>query len=577
MAIAFALAFAGRGRAESPEAAVLLPTHFRQPVALRLSPEGSRLYTANFKSGTVSVIDTNNARVVAECWVGRGLADLTLLPDGHRMLAVDRAADALVLLEIASGGVKVVARQEVAPDPVRVLVSPDGSGCAVTSTAARRVSIIAIDASRQTLTPVRTIDLPFGPREFIHVADGSRLVVADAYGGKLAVVDPSGGIVESVRSIPAHNIRGLALSPDGRTVVAAHEVLRRVAKTDFEDVHWGRLVTSHVRSLRLDALLSAGSDEDLLRGGCTIDLGFATSGAGDPSALACDRSGRVAVAVGGVDEVALSQSPTGYVKRIGVGRRPSALAISPDGRVLYVADTFDDTISVVDVANRKRVGTIALGPCPRPGAVERGERLFFDAKLSHDGWMSCHSCHTDGHSNGLLADTLGDGSYGAPKRVPSLLGVGATGPWAWSGLMERLEDQVRKSITVTMQGRAPTTEQLADLTTYLRSLPHARVIAGADEAAVARGRELFELRRCDRCHAGPEYTARGHYDVGIADEVGNRRFNPPSLRGVGQRESLLHDGRAATLGDLFLRHRHPRSADWTAAEVDDLVAFLNSL
>ena len=84
--------------------------------------------------------------------------------------------------------------------------------------------------------------------------------------------------------------------------------------------------------------------------------------------------------------------------------------------------------------------------------------------------MSCHSCHTDGHTNNLLSDTLGDGSYGAPKRVPSLLGVAATGPWTWTGSIPRLEDQIRKSIVTTMHGTKPTDEQVADLAAYLSSL-----------------------------------------------------------------------------------------------------------
>src|SRR5262249_5606729 len=156
------------------------------------------------------------------------------------------------------------------------------------------------------------------------------------------------------------------------------------------------------------------------------------------------------------------------------------------------------------------------------------------------------SCHTDGHTNGLLADTLGDGSYGAPKRVPSLLGTGATGPWGWTGPFERLGDQVRSSIETTMQGRPPTDEQVADLTAYLRALPPPTPAdpAGGGEAA-ARGRAVFDARGCTECHAPPEYTTPGRYDVGLADEVGNRRFNPPALRGVGRRTSLLHDGRAA--------------------------------
>src|SRR2546429_167098 len=90
-------------------------------------------------------------------------------------------------------------------------------------------------------------------------------------------------------------------------------------------------------------------------------------------------------------------------------------------------------------ARPRRARRIPLGPQPELSLAERGELLFYDARLSHDGWFSCHSCHTDGHSNGLLNDNLGDGSFGAPKRVLSLLGVRDTGPWAWNGTMPDLE------------------------------------------------------------------------------------------------------------------------------------------
>ena len=41
--------------------------------------------------------------------------------------------------------------------------------------------------------------------------------------------------------------------------------------------------------------------------------------------------------------------------------------------------------------------------------------------------------------------------------------------------------------------------------------------------------------------------------------------------------SLLHDGRAATLEDVFLKNNHPQNIDMTPAEVADLVTFLKSL
>ena len=154
--------------------------------------------------------------------------------------------------------------------------------------------------------------------------------------------------------------------------------------------------------------------------------------------------------------------------------------------------------------------------------------------------MSCQSCHTDGHSNGLNVDTIGDGGYGAPKRVPSLLGTGETGPWGWNGRIAHLDEQVHQSAVSTMQGVWPTESEVAELSAYLRTLAAPRPIstASANQAALNRGRTLFDAR-CASCHAAPEYTSDQQYDVGLSDEVGRRQFNPPSLRGVSTRDSAL--------------------------------------
>jgi cytochrome c peroxidase len=102
-------------------------------------------------------------------------------------------------------------------------------------------------------------------------------------------------------------------------------------------------------------------------------------------------------------------------------------------------------------------------------------------------------------------------------------------------------------------------------------------IANADSTAVARGRTVFEARQCADCHAPPEYTSPNKFDVGLVDEVGNHQFNPPSLRGVSQRDTLLHDGRARSFDEVFRKLRHPRDLVLTAGEIADLAAFLGSL
>src|SRR5206468_2551587 len=212
---------------------------------------------------------------------------------------------------------------------------------------------------------------------------------------------------------------------------------------------------------------------------------------------------------------------------------------SDNGRRVCVADTFGDLVAVIDLGPGGLKTEISLGPKPALSQTERGERLFYNARLSQDGWMSCHSCHTDGHSNGLLNDNLGDGSFGAPKRVLSLLGVGQSGPWAWKGDVTELEIQIKKSIETTMRGKTPRDDDVVALAAYLKTLvpaPSAISESQRDAAAIQRGRILFEARHCDRCHAPPSYTSEATYDVGLKDEFNHAKFNPPSLRGVGQRD-----------------------------------------
>ncbi|MFN0055432.1 MAG: c-type cytochrome [Planctomycetales bacterium] len=94
---------------------------------------------------------------------------------------------------------------------------------------------------------------------------------------------------------------------------------------------------------------------------------------------------------------------------------------------------------------------------------------------------------------------------------------------------------------------------------------------------VQRGQAVFERLDCQRCHAPPSYTSPATYDVGLEDELGNSQFNPPSLRGVSQRDGLLHDNRARTLEEVFQTHQHQTPSDLGDQDLADLVRFLRSL
>jgi len=287
--------------------------------------------------------------------------------------------------------------------------------------------------------------------------------------------------------------------------------------------------------------------------------------------------------LGGVNQVMIGRHDDLSLRPVNVGKRPTAVALSADQRQAIVANTFDDTLSVVDIAEKRVVKTISLGSTKERSLTERGEELFHDARFSHEGWMSCHSCHTDGHSNFTRNDNLSDSSFGAPKLVISLLGRKGTAPFAWSGDVPDLASQIRNSIHKTMQSdrEQVSDNEVAALSAYIESLPPSPSVESlrgtADEAAIARGKKLFAAHDCARCHAPPGYTSPTSEEVGLKDERGELRFNPPPLLGVGQRDVLLHDGRAKSLGEVFSKHRHPHGQDWSDSDIQDLVAFLRSL
>ena len=545
----------------------------RQPVALAAADRW--LFVANQRSGTVSAIDPATLKVVGETAVGRKLSDLAVTPDGTRVVVVDEDAGELVVLRRRESRLEPSDRIAVGPGPVSLQISADGSRCFVAGLWSRRVTEVDLGESKTR----RTIPLAFPPGRQLLLTNPVKLVVADAFGGRVAVIDPKTAEVEAVREFPGHNIRGLAVSADARHLLISHQVLSGRATTSLADVHWGNLLTNNLREVPLAAVRDPKAD--LLADSRLHHLGDVGRGAGDPAGVAVGPKGAVVLALGGVDEVAVGGRRDGTWERFAVGRRPTAVAVSPDGATAFVANTLSDSVSVLDLNAKRVAAEIPLGEQAERTAAGRGEALFHDARLSHDGWFSCHSCHTDGHTNGLLADTLGDGSYGTPKRVPSLRGGAGTRPFGWLGGAKDLDAQVHSSVETTMRGAKLTSTQTADLTAYLQTLapvpPANRFLEKHPAAAVRRGEAVFRDQGCAVCHEPPVYTSAKTYDVGLGDAAGNRAFNPPSLRGVSQAGPFFHDGRARTLADVFGKHRHGLRGELARNDLDDLLSFLADL
>src|SRR5262249_30240202 len=121
-----------------------LASKVRHPVALAASREGDRLFVANLRSGSLSVVDPRAKAVLSEHDRGCGLSDVAVLPAGARLVAVDQAAGALLLVAWRDGKARVVDRHDVGDEPTTVVVRPGGASCVVAVTGSRRLFAVAI-------------------------------------------------------------------------------------------------------------------------------------------------------------------------------------------------------------------------------------------------------------------------------------------------------------------------------------------------------------------------------------------------------------------------------------------------
>jgi YVTN family beta-propeller protein len=285
----------------------------------------------------------------------------------------------------------------------------------------------------------------------------------------------------------------------------------------------------------------------------------------------------------------------GRYRRVALAGRPTELAFAPDGKTLYVANYLADSVQVVDADSGSLVQSIALGGPKTPSLARRGEMLFHDAGRSFNQWYSCNTCHSDGHVNGLDFDTLNDGRQDlsvlhqrSRKKVPTLRRVALTKPWTWHGWQTSLEDATVESFTKSMQGPRPSADDVTALVAFLETLDFPRnpyrMPDGGLSPAAQRGEVVFRSAKaaCNRCHGGPELTDGKIHETGLEEpDDAYRGYNPPSLRGVYDKDPYLHDGRSKTLEEA-LRGPHEPDAVSGLGSLDeteraDLIAYLKSL
>jgi hypothetical protein len=240
--------------------------------------------------------------------------------------------------------------------------------------------------------------------------------------------------------------------------------------------------------------------------------------------------------------------------------------------------------------------------------------------MGHAGYWACASCHLGGLSDGRVWD-FSDRGEGL-RNTKSLLGVRGTGEGRvhWSGNMDEIQDferDIRDSfggsgfMTDTdfsafkdatgnydpfLAPAAGVSPELDALSAYFATFDQVarspfRNPDGSFTKDAREGRKVFEKAGCPACHAAPTFTdstmTEGLHDVGtLLPTSGSRLGGPltgidtPTLKGVWQTAPYLHDGRAATLLEIFTTYTKDKMgivSNLTDVELNQMVRYLQEL
>ena len=276
-----------------------------------------------------------------------------------------------------------------------------------------------------------------------------------------------------------------------------------------------------------------------------------------------------------------------------------------------------------------------------PTRVELGKMLFFDPRLSGSAWISCATCHNPalGWSDGLPT-AIGHGMKTLGRHTPTILNAAYNKRQMWDGRFASLEEQALGPIgsademnldVATMVTRLKSIKGYAPL--FERAYPGegidantvAKAIASFERTIVSRdapfdrwqkgealaisdaARRGFELFRgkanCVACHEGPNFSDDGFHNIGVRQKAGvddPGRFakvavksmkgahKTPSLRDLRYTAPYMHNGAYASLREVVEMYARGgddagnldpniRKLDLSPREVDDIVAFLESL
>jgi len=600
-------------RPASNQSGGLVREHYLSPIEMVFSPDGQWLYVLCQDSDEVRIVDPASAKVVSSIHVGRVPRGIALSPDARRLYVTNAWSDTVSVID--TGSREVAQTLPTGFEPTGVVVDKSGATLYVANRLSSDVSVIDLAGGKE----IKRLLAGRGASYLALSPDGKWIYCTHIYpnpgafrsepDSEIAVIDTSTRRV--VDRKPVHNAAGLfhvAASADGKLIAVAQ--LRPKNLIPLAHVEHGAVFGDSLTLFGDDVGGTVQIPIDELDRYYALPWGVAITPdkskiflttAGSQSVTAIDTARLLKTIRTRHQPFAndLSASAEYVTARIPVGHNPRGVALSPDGKRLYVANRLDDTLTVIDTGSEKVSSTIDLGGPGNIDALRRGERLFYTADFAFQGQFGCSNCHLDATIDGLQWDLEPDGFGKDIVDNRSLENLAGTEPFKWNGGNPDMPTECGpRTEKFFFRSQSFTQQQLTDLVTFVYSLPYRpnryRLANGELTPAQERGKSIFErtttkrgvaiaeANQCTYCHSGPKYTNQKQIDVGTGRLTDRSPvIDVPQLPNVAYSAPYLHDGSAKSLEEIWTiynaKDTHGVTNDLTKDELNDLIEYLKTL
>ena len=592
---------------------------YYSPINLAVSKDGSRLYVVAQEGNALITVDADQEKVINKIEVGELPHSVVLSNDGLKAYVSNQWSDNISVIDLAAS--KIVDTLQTANGPAGLAFSADGKMLYAVNTYSSNVSVIDLESGEEQkrldvgnnptgiqLSPEKKLLFVTGRRA--NIAPYGELVKTD-----MTLINDSSARISGFMTLEsAHMAENVAFTPSGdlaivtlmrpKNLVPSIQVERGFMMNHgigiFEQKENGRII-----QLMLDEPNSYFADPfDVMITPDGKKAFVSHAGVDCISVLDMD-SIRMLINSSTPEMLKTYENNLGVssrfvIKRIPTGANPKGLALSPDGKKLYVAEQLQDRIAVISTESLETLSTIDLGGPAEITVSRKGRRLFANAGHTFQNQYSCYTCHPDYHEDGLVYNMASKEMGRNLTNTQSLRDISKTAPFKWNGKNQTVykQDGIRFStvLTRTEQFSYPDLDAITSFIMtgihYPPNLQHNPT--GELTEAQLRGKKIFERtvdmtgkeipvnNRCITCHPAPYFTNKKLTDVGtLASSDDSIRFDVPHLNNIYASAPYLHDGRAATLEEIWTKYspydKHGVANDLSKIELNEMIEYLKTL